>query len=361
MENIIFGPNNHSKFKIGWRDINNGEAQKIAGLVAAHYDFCPTGVVQQVDEFEQMSHNFRVEIQEKLNRKFVLLRKNIRIKDERTIVTLGILMTYLGHRGIPIPSAISTKDGQPFFSYNGHIWQLFEFISGDHFRGTSIELTEAARNIAKLHLVLADTQLPVFDDVQKYLVWNLDDWHNIFRLARLGDSAVDRKVKAHEEFLLEQARLVVEDRNKNAPLTRQWIHADLHPLNTIFLEGGQLKSFLDFEKVYFGELARDVGKACHRLVRQFVVFQEKPWRESLREGVRIFFEEYLKIHPLNDIDLDFVPRLLRDDLVSLAHYVLQQWYTHQNTNLVEKGEFDKFLILLEESLHLETTFRELRS
>lgn len=350
-ELIIFGPNNHSKFKIEWLDVDSRIANYVTRLVAEHYGL-RAARVRIVDEWGRMSKNYRVDMKDGQS---VLVRQNIAINNQETVMSLDKLAIFLADRGIPTPTIVPNKNGNLFTMADGHIWQVFEFIAGDHYRGTKPELLEMAARIGQLHLILKNVDFTI-NNKSRHHDWNMDQWKEIFKLAKAGENEVDAKVSDCKDFLFEQARLADEYRKKQIEVSIQVIHNDLHPQNTIF-EGGRLKALLDFEKAHAAELARDIGKACHRFVRQYVVCQGRPWQETLDGGVRAFFEGYIGVNPVAEKDFREISNLLKDELVSMLAKVLGDHYLRNNSLLVKSGEFEKMLILLRESLILEEYLR----
>ena len=100
-------------------------------------------------------------------------------------------------------------------------------------------------------------------------------------------------------------------------LSEAIIHGDVHPQNFLF-RCGHLAAVLDFGVMCLADRWYDIAMALHRLVRQYVVHQKKPWQETLKEGIRIFIEAYASVNPLNRQQIDLLP------LFAKAH-LLRKW------------------------------------
>lgn len=342
----LFRTNNHSKFKIDWCGVNPEQADEATQAFSLWRLGKPIEILL-VDEWQQVSNNFRISLS---NGSRFLLRKNVRDNQEEKIVLLDRITSFLRSKGIPIPLTIHSPGEKPFVIFDGHIFQLFEFVEGDHYRGTQKELERVARHIAQLHKALADICFPI-EELRK-TPWTVE------RLTQWCDRAISDQsshgiiLRSNSDFILDQACFVSESLKLGGDLRVQIIHRDLHPQNMLFKDDS-LVAILDYSDVSYGRLAADVGNACHRFVRQFVVYQREmnqrlPIYELLVEGVELFFREYLKSNSLNSFDLVSVPFLIKDELLRKLNSCLTKWYEHQNEMAV-RGELEKFISLLKEA------------
>lgn len=342
----LFGSNNHSIFDIGWNDVVSDTQIEIRELLANNYEVGSAVEIKQVDAWERNSNNFKINTD--ANGTY-LLRKNI--KDERdTILFAEKVSAHLKKNSAPTPGIIPDKSGEPYITSGKHFWQLFEFIPGDHFRGTEDELREVGRQVGKLHNLLETFQFngerPIKTD------WSLSKWKGILERAREAGSSIDRIVNENQKLLLDETEYVAGARKSYSNLRRQFVHLDLHPHNVIF-EDGRLRAFLDFGDVNLSELARDIGQACHRFVRQYIVYQNGNWRELLGTGVAIFLDEYRKENELGKIDFHAMPLLIKDELLRRMYSDLRRHYEEGNSRLVGGGELEKKFTLLQETVYLE--------
>ena len=192
----IFGPNNHSKFKIGWLPVDDTTSRLVQELVKKNYGLIPARV-WLVDEWGRMSRNYRVEL---ANGTTILFRQNIALKNPETLRSLNQLAVFLTKHGINTPAVITNQQGEILTAAENSFWQAFEFIEGDHYRGTAAELVEMATQIAFLHRALEQVDFPV-TNASRHHNWNMQQWEDIFRLAAAKRTAVDLKVLSYERFL----------------------------------------------------------------------------------------------------------------------------------------------------------------
>ena len=352
MTERLFLPNNHSKYHIGWQAIPDKERKEILKLVSSHYKFddIAESKIFQVREWERMSNNFRVRI--RFGRKWsdVLFRRHIQIKDKKSLFVLDRIFEFLSKKEIPTPHIIQTKDSKTSFSHGNYFYVMYQFIPGDHYRGTLREFKEIARQIAFLHQALK--KIPFLKEIsQKPLLlapWNMAGWQRLFADARSKKGKIDLIFNHYRDFILQQAGIVKESLDNMSKAKIQPIHCDLHPQNTIFKKE-KLVAFLDFEGVRLGELCRDVANACHRFLRQFIVFQKKDWRRALPRGLEIFIREYTEVNPLKKNEISLFPVFISDELLRKIFKDLNLYYFRNYSRNVERGELEKKLNLLKEA------------
>jgi len=347
----IFGSNNHSFYHVEWQAISPELAGVNGRLILDHYSFNRVVGIQQVKEWEKMSNNFRVAVESEGEESKILFRKHIQLKDENSILILSKILRFLEEKKVSAPRILPTKENQLFFKEVEHFYQAFEFLAGDHFRGTSQELQAAAQGIARLHLVLRATPFEK-EIVEKPVIlppWTLAGWKELQIAADQKTGLLNDVVKKNITYLVAQAEELTK---KPIAVREQLIHCDLHPQNFIF-EDGQLKAILDFEGVRMGELARDVGNACHRLVRQFVVFQGGDWRAHLAEGLKVFLQAYSEVNQLDNQEIAAIPHFIKDELLRKFFHNLNAYYREGEDKYIIGGELEKKLPLLREAAEIE--------
>lgn len=353
----IFGPNNHSKYEIGWRSIPLDLQTDITHLIHKYYPLTVINpdAIQEVDEWERQSNNFRISIKDDSGERSVLLHKQIKPRRYEDLIVVESLLDYLSGRGFSVPIAISTRDGDKVLSHpDGFLYRLFAFIEGNHYKGAPEELEDFAGNLASLHIALE--QSPFYDQISRIsrsaTRQNPEGWEKLLESLERGDHEV--KVDSIDELLNQSKGLILEASNQAAtdliqgmPLRRQVVRGDLHPLDTIY-SNGKLRAFIDFDDVRVGELARDVANACHRFVRQFVVYQGRGWRETLPVGVGIFMQRYIAVNPLSPDEISKSGALISDEILNKLFSDIGR-YAGGNPSYVIDGEMEKKLTLLREA------------
>lgn len=347
--NDLFGPNNHSKWEVLWSDTDNEQAQLVRELLQSHYAWDEILEIKKSGAWEVQSKNFRVTVLENGSPLTVLVKKNPSSHTPGRLELVEHTLSYLLERGLPVPEILPTKDGSKHVTYVGTNWQVFSFLPGNYFRGTEGQLAETAKWVARLHTALNEAsfieQARVYGKAGK--PWSTEIFQNIFASALEKTDELSRQLVA-EKPIIEDMMKDVEARKKSVSVARrQVVRNSLHPHDTLFVDD-KLQAIIDFEEIGEGELLRDVGGACHRFVRQFVVHQAKPWDETLSEGVKIFLESYVRENPLSRDELDLLPIFIKDELLrKLASACLK--IPSQEKPGTYEAEALKFINLLKES------------
>lgn len=359
----MFEPNNHSAYKIGWKDIPEDIKKQVKGIVEERYPFTVVdNEVRQVDEWERMSNNFRVKVSGDGNESEVILRKHIALHDEKSIELQTRILSFLAEESFPVPHVIPAEGKKDFIFLGSNYYQMFKFISGDHYRGSHKELEEVARYIARLHKKFS--HIPFFDDVAqkpKYLTgWTAQGWNTIFDIVSDKKTYFDATIMNYKNLILDSMRAIGSVFAKDIHVPVQVVRNSLHPHDTLF-ENETLKAILDFEEVNVGERVRDVANACHRFVRQFAVHHaiehNEPWQKTLPEGIRIFMDAYIKENSLDPEEMRFFPLFIKDELLRKLFRDISRYCHEGKSEKLEGGELEKKLGLLEESLEIEKAFK----
>lgn len=345
----LFQPNNHSAWEVLWTNASDEQAMEVKALLEQSYGFRVVGDVQKVGAWEVRSHNFRVDVERNGERRTVLVKKNIAWKNADDLGLVERVLDFLREQRIPVPTVILATDGSAHVSFENHVWQVFAFIPGNYFRGTEEELREAATHIARLHKALFT--IPFVEEIAKRVkavkVWTRGDFENHFSNTDMQGNVAFQAVMAERTFLEEQMADVEREAEAMKMAHRQVVRNSLHPHDTLF-ENGKLQAIIDFEEIGVNELGRDVGNACHRFVRQYVVNQERPWQETLDRGVEIFMDAYLAANPLPPTEIKLTPFFIKDELLRKLHSTLTKLPTAEDKKKYEQETF-KFIALLHEA------------
>lgn len=357
----LFGPNNHSKFKINWRPVTPELVSELKTILATVYNLSEIEDILQVDEWERMSNNFRINTQVNGHPTFFLLRKNIQIRDPEHLFLIQEILAYLTTHGLVVPHNIPDQGGNYWSGIAGHHYQLFNFIAGDHYRGTLVELGDSGERLAQLHQLFATLPETLLKKITARPLllppWEHAGWEEMMKRARHGESPYDRQLVACEPLVTSSIRAI-----DNADLSEQdsvWqpIHGDFHPQNTLYRDEC-CQAILDFENVRWGERARDLANAGHRFVRQYIVHRGGDWRELLPEGFRLFLRRYRQLGTVSDEELLTLPLFIFDELLRKLYKDVGSYYRTGETRTIENGELEKKLTLLAEAEQINVLFNE---
>lgn len=344
----MFLPNVHSNWKINTKPLFDQEIavqlDAICKRVLLVGAFDRMVSIARIDE-GLLSENYRIDRESPDRGKYsVLLRlsKDKTTREEQ--YRIGRLMNHLsGRDGFCVPSVLN--DLVP--DDDGNQWQCSPFIDGDHFRGTEQELKEAAAAIRELHEALREYENAVSFPQRSYGSIDAKEWDQA--LLAIQGSHVANLIEKNRERLWSllslHANFATENRGRAISKT-QLVHADLHPQNLI-MRVGATPAIIDFGNVCIGTVGLDVGNACHRLVRQYVVSRSEtegiPWQRSLPIGLETFLSSY------GDIDRGTLPVFMQEILLRKIGAVLMYEYPQQIlSSEVSMEQIERFVTFLDE-------------
>ncbi len=105
-----------------------------------------------------------------------------------------------------------------------------------------------------------------------------------------------------------------------------------------------------------GYLHADIANACHRLVRQFIVCQQKPYAKTLCPGVQKFLQNYRLIRPLFREDEMLIPIFFREVLLLKLCNALKHYLDGAYSQDAAHEQITRFLGLLDEAVLLTQCF-----
>ncbi|MEK7560602.1 MAG: phosphotransferase [Patescibacteria group bacterium] len=333
---------------IRWKPIPPTLLNHVSRVAEQEFGIRDITTIRQVDEWEQMSNNFRLTARGGT----FLVRKNIVATLSRIEASTSILQ-YLHNAGVAVPQLISAIDGRHCVEYEDSYWQVFGFISGNHFRGTLEELIQAAKAVAKMHSALASfpepRRIPNADAVMP-LEFDTQTVMSSFR----GENQFERTLIGQKDFLENTIRYIREVVADLGRMRQQALHGDIHPQNFLF-HNSACAAIIDFGNSFFGPLMDDVAMACHRLTRQYVVHQKKrPWPKTLSPGLRSFLEAYMTIHPLSDEELGFLPVFMTDLLFRKLLNNIRTYIQGKRTAEIAYTQHQRFVNFMDEIHAVET-------
>lgn len=304
----MFKPNDHGKWQVEWKAVPPECFEEICTVLVGGYSIHEVESVMQVDEWEQASNNYRVQYQMAGVSHQILLRRHI-LQGPDEIRASTAIIRHLRHHDVSCPAVLLADGGRRFVEYGGQNWQMFEFVPGDHFRGEEDELSLAATLIAKMHEAfdkLSPRRFPAVGIDEAIGPLNPAYWDAIHELE--GVNAFERFVIVERSFIREYLGRI-SDALRQIASKEELIHGDLHPQNFLFPER-QLCMILDFGNACFADYRYDIAMAMHRLVRQYVVHQARPWEETLATGIHIFLDAYAGVNSSVRDNVQLLPKFM---------------------------------------------------
>ena len=350
MNEQLFGPNNHSKSEISWKQVDQERQEEIRSLLVRHYAYLieEARAIRQVDEWEQYSNNYAVACAMRDGEeKNILVRKHILASNEEILNAL-LVTEYLRMNDLPVPKVIQSREDTSFIRRHGTGWQVFEFIPARyHFRGTADDLTTAGQVIARMHAALRS--FPMKENIPRSFdaMGSLDAawWEQVASLH--GENEFETTVRERKAFIQDRVARAVEAL-EIVSQAEEINHGDLHPHNFLFC-GDELVGLIDFGNVFRADQRYDVAMACHRLVRQYVVHEGRPWQEVLQQGVELFLQAYVSVLPLCDECVRSLPAF---DAALILRKMAHNFNLYREGKREWQGclsQFQRFFLFLDEA------------
>lgn len=334
----LFLPSSHSGYQVSWQKIPAGAVSGLRIILSQNYGLDNIADILQVKAWESLSNNFKVVTS--LGQCF-LLRRHIQHKESDLLNKINEILIELAKDGLKTPVIIKTILGGNCAYSKDDVWQLFEFIPGDYYRGTKEEIIAAALGIASLHNCLAKIKVLDLPDIPPRIT--NEEWGNISSSSEFDDGTILKALKKNSQKLIE--------------MRKQVIHSDLHPHNLLF-SGGKLSAIIDFGNIAVGDERLDLASALHRLVRQFIINSDQDWEKQWFAGSQLFMEAYCRIR---EIPEDFLPELsfwMREAILRKVSQI-NLWYQAGERNPADlKFELRKFSSLLLEIDAVENLYEE---
>jgi len=334
----IFQPNNHSQWRIAYKSITPEVSDRVKKILLEQYDLDRVAKVEQVAEVEVNSNNFKVTVSDG---KCFLLRRYITNSDGKMAERTLDIIERLAGQGVRVPQVVKTVGGGKVAVVAGEPHALFAFVEADHYRGTGEELVSAGREIAHLDKALADlppthdweAELSLPEKTKELRSYDLEIWQEIFRKAeeRATSESVDQfhaELLNQKDFILQSVKETLVA--KPSKTSFGVVHFDLHPHN-LLADGKEILTILDLDSLRYLERARALAFAFHRMVRQYVIFNQRTdYAPATAEAKNIFINEYLNFHNLDKTEISSISYFIRDEALCRLTYAMKDQYFNNN-------------------------------
>jgi len=199
-------------------------------VVLSHYDI---GVLQSVAKFPRGSRKApKLLITSECGR-FILKRRARGKDDPQKVAFAHALQAFLAEKQFPLPQLIATRtDGQSMLQWQGAVYELFEYISGQAYPQTLEATYDSGRVLGLFHKLL-ETFVSAYDcPTASY--HNQRSIEQAFTTISAKDAALHLMLQTLQQLYREAAQRG-ED-NGIASWPTQYVHADWHPGNMLFRE-----------------------------------------------------------------------------------------------------------------------------
>jgi Ser/Thr protein kinase RdoA (MazF antagonist) len=281
----------------GWEPADESTRAIIGRDVVPHLSASCVPILDRTENSKGLginSRNFKLVTDTK-----PLLLKRWAATDRSEAVRLMKLMKWVGGRGLPVPEPIAFRDGAYVVESGSSLWSLSTFIEGTYFSGGSGELAAAASMTGALAEALAGHPADLGPKSSlEHLTGRDHEWmEGVDRRRGRWEEAMGESdaslLEAHWLWVRSEWLRLRADVPEAGP--RRLCHADLHPHNWLFRDGG-VAAILDFESCHWMPAGYAVAFAGLKLGRQAVAFAGDPAQaplagEAFREGLERAYPE----------------------------------------------------------------------
>lgn len=345
-------PFNHGTASINYLEVPISVREQLSDMLKKGWSVDGiSSIGQAYSQAEISSNNFRV-ISDSGN--YLLKLSNINSPANQEIVTGSIL--FCKENGVLVPTVIPTPDGSKFSVVDGKVFCLFDFIDGEHFDGSQVELLDVASQLPKFNEVLA--AVPLEESIQRSKGTIVQhDWQTLGRIIQMVRT--NRKISRFDQEVSEIADEVEKESNslrsgRVGDLPFQVVHTDLHPHNLLFdKKTKKLMAFIDFDSLEFTQRIRSVAFAMHRVARTFGNLTERKSDSGadMGERAKLFIDHYAEVGGLNSEEIGAIPMIVKDEALRRVVIVLNEHYLKGHSQ--SDYDFRKQLVTLREAKFFE--------
>lgn len=364
MQPTVFQPNNHSRWEIRYRPVLPETAEALKTLFLTHYSNLADSIasIEQVDEAEINSNNFKATAVKKGKKDVFLLRRYPAERSETAILSIYEVVNFLRGRDLSVPEIINSDAGEALIFVPPYRYSVFRFETANHYRGTLEELKSVAKGIGNL-----DAALSAFPNVARIKPvvafppralalreFSEAIWEGLFQKAEKyrkehPEDEFNSRVLAFRDLIMNALRETPPE--CYATLPSQLTHIDLHPHN-LLTDGHALSVILDFDSLRFVERMRGVAFGLHRLVRQHIVFDNPPdIRKAVHWARHTFLDAYQTHNQLSEEEIQALPYFIRNEALSRLSYAMKEFYA--TGEKVWTGDLEKQTATIAEAAYFE--------
>jgi homoserine kinase type II len=258
------------------------------------------------------------------NRSKFLLKRRPKGKDDPERVAFAHeLQRFLASKSFPLPHLVDLRDGSSSVLRIGDsIYELFEFIDGQPYRGGLPATHESGKTLALYHKLLCDFrseskrpqgQYHDSEDVRDSFA-ALPDIVRKSRSARGHEPELDDLLKDLQDAYQEAAEAVNDMGMPQWPL--EFAHADWHPGNMLFV-GDRVVAVLDYDSARVWQRILDIANGCLQFSAIAGGRNLSKWEDRADlDRARSFLSGYDEIVVISRAELQAVPLLMQEALIA---------------------------------------------
>lgn len=301
-------------------DVRETFSSEELAKVLSHYDL---GIVADVREFPRGARAAAKVVLRTDRGKFLLKRRPVGKNDRYRVAFAHSLQLYLASKHFPLPHLIGTRENNnSMLRIGDSIYEAFEFIEGERYRGTMEQTIEAGRTLALYHTLVRDFHSE-WEPPQSYYhdSRSVVDSFGPMREVLVARPSATGKLDELSALLHDTQRAyaraakAVNDAGMNA-WESQIIHSDWHPGNTIF-KGDLIIAVIDYESARIRPRVMDVANGCLQFAMVTGGHDLSKWDERTDERrARAFLRGYDAVSVLTRAELDIIPHLMQEVLIA---------------------------------------------
>lgn len=290
-------------------------SQELA-LVLSHYDI---GIIQQIKPLVAGNRRAPKQIIVSDTGRY-LLKRRPKDKDDRYRVAFAhAVQQHLKEKNFPVSRLIHTRDeNNTFLEQAGHLYELFEFVSGTRFEGRTESIVDAGRILAKFHKFLSDFSyqpIPLKDSFH-------DSRAVRGHLKKIGSEKNNGQTDSSLRKTTESLMTMYNNSSVNInqlgfdDWPNQIVHGDWHPGNMLF-SSGKIVAVVDFDSLKVSSTLTDLANGA----LQFSIVGGRPnpadWPDYLDQSKFVhFIYGYCEEKKLQDSELKTLPDLMIETLIA---------------------------------------------
>ena len=292
-------------------------SQELA-LVLSHYDI---GIIQQIKPLVAGNRRAPKQIIISDTGRY-LLKRRAKGKDDRYRVAFAhAVQQHLKEKNFPVSRLIHTRDeNNTFLELAGHLYELFEFVSGVRFEGRTESIVDSGAVLAKFHKFLSD-----FSYQPMPLKGSFHDSRAVRgHLKKIGSEK--NNGQADSSLRKTTTSLTTMYNNSSVSINQlgfddwpdQIVHGDWHPGNMLF-SGGKIVAVLDFDSLKVSSTLTDLANGA----LQFSIVAGRPnpadWPDYLDQAKLIqFLNGYQQVIKLEKDKLNSLVDLMIETIIAEA-------------------------------------------
>ncbi len=255
------------------------------------------------------------------NRGRFLLKRRIQGKDDVYRVAFAhAAQAHLAKHYFPIAPLLATRDqASTLLQLHGNIYELFKFVGGSRYNGSTEETLDVGRQLAKFHQYLADFKFE-WEPMKATFHGSTTVRGHLKTVASDSSSAAERKLQdVGEKLMALYNRASVRVNELGFDTWRQQIvHGDWHPGNMLF-DKGKMVAVLDFDTVKIAPPVTDLANAM--LQFSIVGYHPNPadWPDYLDQTKAVqVLNGYREVVKLDKSRLDSLLDLMVETMIAEA-------------------------------------------